>query len=274
MSDNKRGFWTARVSVWHIAYIVLICLLIILFVLLIAPGRISEDAYHNFSFAATITSIVLAVVSIVYSIQTGMSSLGHMTRIRDIEENISEEVQKFSGIDEAIRQAISPLNQKMGDMQKAQDTMKQVQDDMLEQVTKFNETKVEATVPQADGSQKSIIGPNILSLLLYAASLSKERNMDIPFHEFGRVYGKVQARYCEGLLDGISAINSDKLKVEQGSRVTRKKVTIYDESVLGTKDHWRGETEKLGDDSSTKDLLKRIDEYYSDVNNQKPTESV
>lgn len=163
MSDNKRGFWTARVSVWHIAYIVLICLLIILFVLLIAPGRISEDAYHNFSFAATITSIVLAVVSIVYSIQTGMSSLGHMTRIRDIEENISEEVQKFSGIDEAIRQAISPLNQKMGDMQKAQDTMKQVQDDMLEQVTKFNETKVEATVPQADGSQKSIIGQTFLA---------------------------------------------------------------------------------------------------------------
>lgn len=273
MSDNKHSIWTARVSVWHIAYIVLICLLIVLFVLLIAPGRINDDAYHNFSFAATITSIVLAVVSIVYSLQSGVSSLGHMSRIQDIEESISEEVNKFSGIDEAIRQAISPINQKMGDLQKAQDTMKQKKDDLLNQVIKFNDTKVEGTVEQADGKKMTIVGPRIISVVLYAAAKSKETGMDLPFHEFAKVVG-VQARYCEGLLDGLAALHPDKLKIEPGSRASRKKCTVFDEDYLGTKDSWKSETENVGNERIAKGLLKRIDDYFSDINNQSSQDSI
>lgn len=92
MLDNKHPFWTCKVPVWHVAYIVLICILIVLFVLLIALGRINDDAYHNFSFAATITSFVLVVVSIVYSIQSGISSLGHMSRI-GILQNTSNQMK-------------------------------------------------------------------------------------------------------------------------------------------------------------------------------------
>jgi hypothetical protein len=273
MADNNHSIWTARVSVWHIAYIVLICTLIILFVLLIAPGRINDDAYHNFSFAATITSIVLAVVSIVYSIQSGITSLGHMSRIHDIEESISDEINKFSGIDEAIRQALSPLNQKMGDLQKAQDTITQKQDDLLNQVIKFNGTRVEGVVKQANGQQMPIVGPRILSVVLYAAAMSKIKEMDLPFHEFAKSVG-VQARYCEGLLDGLAALNPEKLKVEQGSRSSRKKVTLFDEDYLGTKDYWKEETNKIGNEKIAKGLLKRIDEYYSDLNNQNTSDSI
>ena len=159
-------------------------------------------------------------------------------------------------------------------MQRAQDTMRQVQDNMLEQVTKLNETKVETVVSQSDGTKTSIVGPNILYLLLYAAIVSKEKDMDIPFHEFAKVLGKVQARYCEGLLDGLAALNSDILKVEQGSRPTRKKVTVYEEQKLGNKEHWKEEVEKLGVANNAKELLKRIDEYYSDIKNQNPPDSL
>lgn len=273
MADNKHSIWTKRVSIWHIAYIVLICVLIVLFVLLIAPGRINDEAYHNFSFAATITSIVLAVVSIVYSLQSGISSLGHMSRIQDIEESISDEISKFSGIDESIRQALSPLNQKMGDLQKAQDSMKQKQDDLLNQVTKFNETKIEGTVEQAGGTTMTIVGPRILSVVLYAAARSKETGMDLPFHEFAKVVG-VQARYCEGLLDGLAALHPDKIKVEQGSRPSRKKVTTFEEAYLGTKESWKTQTEQIDSEKIAKGLLKRIDEYYSDINNQNTSDSV
>ena len=273
MADNKHSIWTARVSVWHIAYIVLICILIILFVLLIAPGRINDEAYHNFSFAATITSIVLAVVSIVYSLQSGVSSLGHMSRIQDIEESISEEINKFSGIDDAIRQAISPINQKMGDLQKAQDSMKQVQDDLLNQVTKFNDTNVEGIVKQADGNQMPIVGPRILSVVLYTAAMSKETGMDLPFHEFAKMIGG-QSKYCEGLLDGLAALHPDKLKIEVGSRPNRKKVVIFDDSYLGTKDSWESEIEKIGNEKIAKGLLKRINDYYTDINNQNSPDSI
>ena len=267
MKDDKSRFWTARVSMWHIAYIVLICLLIVLFVLLIAPGRINDDAYHNFSFAATITSIVLAVVSIVYSIQSGLSSLRHMGRIRDIEEQISEEVNKFSGIDEAIRKAISPISQAVGDIQKAQDSMKQTQDDLLGQVTKISETKVE--LKQVDGKQMTIVGPQVLYVVLYAAAMSKEKDMDVPFHKFYEVLGQ-QSRYCEGLLDGLAALNPDNLKVEQGSRNFRKRVTIFNEAYFGSKDYWKSESEKIDNDRIAKGLISRIDDYYSDKKNQNP----
>lgn len=273
MSEKNNSFGSKKVSVWHIVYIVLICIQFIILVLLIAPGRINDDAYHNFSFAATITSIVLAVVSIVYSLQSGLSSLSHMGRIQDIEERISEELTKFSGIDEAIRQALSPINQKMGDLQRAQDSMTQKQDSLLDQVTKFNDTKVEGSVEQANGKTIPIVGPRIISVVLYAAICSKESGMDLPFHEFAQVVG-VQARYCEGLLDGLAALHPDKLKVEQGTRSSRKKVTIFDEDYLGTKGYWKTEIEKIGSEKITKCLLKRIDDYYSDTNNQYSQDSI
>lgn len=273
MSENKHSLWTAKVSVWHIVYIILICGLIILFFLLLAPGKINDEAYHNFAFAATITSIVLAVVSIVYSIQSGISSLGHISRIHDIEESLSNEVSKFSGIDEAIRDALSPLSQKMGDLQKAQDSMKIAQDSLYEQVSKFNETIIETKVNVSGDNQITIAGPEILYVVLYAAAKSQETTMDLPYHKFAEVVGP-QARYCEGLLDGLAAINQEKLKVEQGSSSTRKKVTVFDETYWGTKDHWRQEAEKIHNGKIAKGLLSRIDDYYSDIKNQIPADSI
>lgn len=78
--------------------------------LLIIPGRINDDAYQNFSFAATITSIVLALVSIVYSLQSGLSSVGQLHSVIEIESQISNEIKKFSGIDEKIRNALVPIS--------------------------------------------------------------------------------------------------------------------------------------------------------------------
>ena len=70
------------------------CIMFTVMVLLIMPGRVSDDAYQNFSFAATITSIVLAVVSIIYSLQSGLSSVGQLNAISDIEGKISQEIKK------------------------------------------------------------------------------------------------------------------------------------------------------------------------------------
>lgn len=134
MDENKtpKSFWTRKVSVWHIIYLFIICLLINIFLLCILPGRINDEAYHNFSFAATITSIVLAVVSIVYSIQSGLSSIGQFNGIKEIESQISNEIKRFSNLESSIKNAvaesINPLQASMGDIQQRQEDLQKSQD--------------------------------------------------------------------------------------------------------------------------------------------------
>lgn len=151
--------------------------------------------------------------------------------------------------------------------------MRQAQDSLIEQVTKINETKVEAQVQQANGNHIQIFGPTIMYVVLYAAAKSKETKMDVPFHKFFEVIGQ-QSRYCEGLLDGLSALQPDNLKVEQGSRPNRKKVTIFNEDYFGTKDYWKKESEKIDNEKIAKVLLSKIDEYYSDEKNQNPLDCI
>lgn len=41
----KKIFWTRKVSLWHIVYIVIICLIVNVFLLCIVPGRVNDEAY-------------------------------------------------------------------------------------------------------------------------------------------------------------------------------------------------------------------------------------
>ena len=133
-SKTKHSFWSRKVSIWHIIYLVIICLIINIFLLCIVPGRINDDAYQNFSFAATITSIVLAVVSIVYSLQSGLSSVGQLNGIKDIEAKIGTELTRFANLEtsikNAVREGITPLEASMGDIKQRQDEISKTQDDL------------------------------------------------------------------------------------------------------------------------------------------------
>ena len=95
-SVNNKNFWSRKISIWHFVYIILFCIFFSIVTLLIMPGRINDDAYQNFSFAATITSIVLALVSIVYSLQSGLSSVGQLHSVIEIESQISNEINLIS----------------------------------------------------------------------------------------------------------------------------------------------------------------------------------
>lgn len=77
-----------KISKLHLYYILAICSLIIISILLQIRYPVSEVAFENFSFASTITSIVLAVVSIVYSIQSGNASNIQLNNVRDIDAEI------------------------------------------------------------------------------------------------------------------------------------------------------------------------------------------
>ena len=264
-SVNKKNFWSRKISIWHFVYIILFCIFFSIVTLLIMPGRINDDAYQNFSFAATITSIVLALVSIVYSLQSGLSSVGQSHSVIEIESQISNEIKKFSGIDEKIRNALVPISSQVGSIQKAQDTIRQAQDDIHNELLKISSLEI----PKDGGGNTTLEGPAILYILLYAAVLSKTKAMDMPYHLFAKYVGP-QSKYCEGILDGMAVLQPDKIKIEQGSRPARKKVTVFDENSLGTLDVLKNKASSLPNEKLSKNLLTELDNYFSDINNQLP----
>lgn len=269
-TDNKgnRSFWGRKVSIWHIIYLVIICLIINIFLLCIVPGRINEEAYHNFSFAATITSIVLAVVSIVYSLQSGLSSQSQLNGIKNIEERIGSELTRFStlesSIKDAVKEGITPLEASMGNIQQRQDDLQKSQDDFsknwkeLMQVVKLTELPTEAAVEE-QSEQNDI--PQIFSVILYTCVNSKETGKDIPYDVLARFFGK-RSYYCEGVINGLSVFNPEDLKIKTGSKASRQVVEHYDEDKLGKKDWLKqqvlnGKNEKLG-----ADIIAALDEFF------------
>lgn len=264
--ENKYNILNRKVSVYHLIYIIVISVIFIIVALVVLPGRINNDAYQNFSFAATVTSIVLAVVSIVYSLQSGLKSSGQMESIRGIEQSISNEIKKFSDIDEKIRQALDPISNQVGDIKKSQGDIKQAQDSLQSEIFKITSM----SFGQGENGVK-FEGPRILSVVLFAAARSKEKGMDMPYHKFFKHIG-MQSRYCEGLLDGLAAVQSVKIKVEEGSRPSRKKVTEFDFDIYGNADTLKRSAIEVADDKTRK-LIDDIDDYFSDIKNQQVEDS-
>lgn len=150
-SGEGNGFLHRKISLWHFVYFLLICIMFTVTVLLIMPGRVNDDAYQNFSFAATITSIVLAVVSVIYSLQSSLSSVGQLNAISDIENKISNEIKKFSDIDDKICVALSPIASQVG-------YIKQTQDSLHSEFLKISKLEI----LQGDNNNDDIVDPGRL----------------------------------------------------------------------------------------------------------------
>lgn len=200
-------------------------------------------------------------MSIIYSIQSGLSNVSQLNTISEIESKISSEIKKFSDIDKKIRDAFVPIASQVGDIKQSQDNL---HTEMLRM------SKVEIT--QNDKDIK-IEGPVILFVVLYAAAKSFETKMDIPYHKFSEYVG-IQSRYCEGLLDSIAIFHSDKLKIIRGSRSTRKKVVEYNEQTFGSAEELKAKVMAMQNLKLSNGLMRAIDEYYSDINNQSAPDSV
>ena len=260
--DNtpKKSFWTRKVSLWHIVYIVIICLIVNVFLLCIIPGRINDEAYQNFSFAATIVSIVLAVVSIVYSLQSGLSSIGQLNGIKDIEAKIGTELARFtdleSSIKTAVQESINPLQASMGDIKQKQDDIQKAQDELTKNWKEFNQSVNSINTDGHHNNDASELAgkeiPQILCVIFYVCLCSKDTGKDLPYHILGKFFGN-RSYYCEGVINGLSVIKPDLIKVKTGSKPMRQAIEVYNADALGSKD-WlikqikEGKNSKLGED--------------------------
>lgn len=273
-SKTKHSFWSRKVSIWHIIYLVIICLIINIFLLCIVPGRINDDAYQNFSFAATITSIVLAVVSIVYSLQSGLSSVGQLNGIKDIEAKIGTELTRFANLEtsikNAVREGITPLEASMGDIKQRQDEISKTQDDLANnwkavmQTSKSVLERPTETLSETIDPTNLLLSadsPQIFSVILYTCICSLETQKDIPYHILGQFFG-VRSYYCEGVINALATFNRDSLALIAGSKHNRQIVSNYDEKVLGSRAWLRnqvleGKNAKLGND-----IIHALDDYF------------
>lgn len=269
--ENNKSFWTRKISIWHIVYISVIFIIMTICVLCIIPGRINDEAYQNFSFAATITSIVLAVVSIVYSLQSGLSSVGQLNSIKNIEYNINEEIKRFTNLESSIKNVVSeivhPIQTSMGDIQQRQADIQKSQDDLTRNWREFSVSLGASTENQDyhtnDNNPKISIEdkPQIFAIILYTCLCSNEKDKDIPYHILSKFFG-VRSFYCEGVINSISIFNPTAMSVGIGSKQTRQKITKYDESILGTKTQlatliMKGTNKTLGEN-----ILNTLNNYY------------
>jgi hypothetical protein len=267
---DKKSILPKTIPISHAIYVIIICIIFIIFTILIIPRCISDDAYQNFSFAATIVSIVLAVVSIVYSLQSGLSSVSQFNGIREIETRIGAELNRFSNLETSIqnkvKEIVEPIQVSLGDIKHQQVDIQKAQDALAsnwKEVTQNTENASEDT--KQDGEPTELIGkdiPQILYVIFYVCALSKKTGKDLPFHILAKLFGTRSSYYCEGVINSLSILNPTKLKIQTGSKPTRKTIDIYDEQAYGSIDLL---SKKIEDGKNTKlgiDILQKLNQYF------------
>lgn len=270
---HEKGFFGKKVSIWHIIYIMLICGVVNIFVLLIAPGRINDDAYQNFSFASTLTSIVLAVVSIVYSLQSGLSTFGQLNGMKDIETQISKELAKFSSLENSIKESVQnclkPLEASMGSIKQQQEVFQKSQEkltnDVLAQLGPNN--SVTNKTNSSDGVAESMLislsgAPQIFALILYTCLCSFETKKRIPYYLFQKFLGD-KSYYCQGVVVSLNIYCKDyfEARKENGQNNTHV-VTKFDTAYFGKKDSFKTLISEKLPVKIKDELLVELDNYF------------
>ncbi len=192
-----KPFRKRKVSALHLFYVIVIFVIVQLFLLVICPGRINEYAFDNFSFASTVVSIVLAVISIVYTFQSGQSSSDQLSHIKDIEGRIHQEINRFSDIDERITKALKPIGDSIGDIrQQTSDISKSIKDT----------TNLLFAAPPSntdDNTSTTTVDiyalPRMFRIVFYICQRCVDTGKPFPFFILRNVAEK-QAYYCLGEL--------------------------------------------------------------------------
>lgn len=165
----------------HIVYCIVICLLVVGMVILCwiltSKNAISEHAFDNFAFAATIVSIVLALVSIIYTIHSGAGVTNSIGILKNVEDNISGQLETLQGVEQVIKDSICEEQQKIevsiADIMKSHLSQLLASSSDFPRVERFeNENTLEVIDLQNN--------PPLGNVFLYCCLLSKATNKPWP----------------------------------------------------------------------------------------------
>lgn len=256
-----------KINIHHLYYVLLIAVLIVIVLILHIPFGISKHAFDNFSFASTITSIVLAVVSIVYSIQSGNSSSDQLNGVRDIERNITKQLNNFSELEDKLHKKVDEIKSGVATVKEGQADIKKSFDDIMLQREKV-------PISESDNQSGNLAVNSLLgNVLLYSCALSFETKKPIP----GEIFGVMQniSSYCYGYLMALTVFESDKIVIDdtESDQALTTIVSRFDTQTFGTSADIRSRIDadisSRGNVDKLKYILNELDDYFSEAKTKK-----
>lgn len=220
-----------------------------------ANNEVSSSALQNFTFAATISSIVLAVVSITYSIYSGAGMSGSIGVMQSAEEEIRKQVTALQNIDDRIMSAVKEGNSSLAEKM----------DSVAQQIQPLQTTSLQVTSSSKDSSlpfdveHTSMYGMYIIYACLKWKTTRKKWPLDI--------LGKESWLYVYGYLIAMAAIPSlgfllsvdDAANMVEQCEFSADKFSITEEDLL----KYMAQKESVKD-SYMKDV-KIIDDYFANA---------
>ncbi len=264
-----------KVAKLHLIYWAIIFGLLAVFLLCIAPGRVNERAFENFSFASIIVSIVLAVVSIVYSIQARTATQDNIIGIREIERNIDIKLDKFdtleeniskdvqAAITEGVGKAILELRADVGNLMEDQADIKQNLSKFVSDQKKYSESETNPSgrMRTADDGTVFKSGMSFLGeVAMYLASLSYSKSQEFSFESIGVIMDS-DTDYYWGFFSALSSCFPEYFDYKF-KEPNLFKITKYNPENLGSVDTWENAVKKYEDKQFADQYLSVLHAFF------------
>lgn len=259
----------------HLIYWAVIFCLLAVFLLCIAPGHVNDRAFENFSFASIIVSIVLAVVSIVYSFRSKSTTSDNIAGIREIERNIDDKLNMFntleesisnnvqSAITEGVGKAIIELRADVGNLMDDQADIKQNLSNIVLNQKKYFEPETNTTSHVQDTDNEMVFKSGLSYLgkvAMYLAGLSNSKNKDFSFTSIGDIM-ETDMDYCWGIFSALSSCFPDYFDYEFKAPDVFK-ITKYKPEKLGEIKTWEDAVKSNEDKQLANKYLAVLHAYF------------
>lgn len=173
-----------KINYLHLVYIIIIFVIILLAIWLVAPYVVCEESLMKFEFAATITSIVLALVSIVYSMHSGQGISENLGSMRNASEKIGNVGDKLETIQTSLQTEITHLTNLEQKMQTLHDKTDRTNQLINEMGQNKNITSTSGNEGIFDYENSSVSG----LIIIYACSLAYKNGKPFPAEYTGNPF--------------------------------------------------------------------------------------
>lgn len=265
----------------HIRYILLVCFLICLFVTLIVPKHVTEEAFQNFSFAATITSIVLAVVSIVYSFYSSGGIATSIGEMKQVEQELEEEIKDIPDLKKHVSETVDELKINILDAihadrqasdSKTEELAKSVHD-MHDEIAGLASMVAKESNKKSDEEQLGLFDYTINSfngnLLLYATKLAVDKGVSFNLQRVAQILGNNNLSYSRGYFVALYMCNKNRFAYDSDDNFEIITMVQFDKEYFQAQDMAEkilSSTEDKAGKDSYQNKMNEIEKYFSEIN--------
>lgn len=165
---------------------------------LVSPYIVCEESLMKFEFAATITSIVLAVISIIFTLSSGNGISQNLGSMRDASEKIGNVGDKLETIQTSLQTEITHLTNLEQKMQALHDKTDRTNQLINEMGQNKNITSTSGNEGKFDYENSSVSG----LIIIYACSLAYKNGKAFPAEYIGNPF------YTHGYITALEISSS------------------------------------------------------------------